>query len=88
MTDFEIELRDKLIAHLNLEDVDTEEFTSSTPLFGEGGLELDSIDAIEIEVMVQKEYGVDILPSDRSRSTFGSLGNLADFIQRKRAEKG
>lgn len=88
MTEFEIELRDKLVAHLNLEDLDLDDFTRETSLFGEGGLELDSIDAIEIEVMVQKEYGVDILPSERSRSTFGSLGTLADFIQRRMAEKG
>jgi len=87
MTEFEIELRGKLISHLNLEDVDLEAFDSDTPLFGDGGLELDSIDAIEIEVMVQKEYGVDILPSERSRSTFGSLGNLAGFIQTRMAEK-
>jgi acyl carrier protein len=87
MTDFEIELRDKLIAHLKLEDIDPDTFTGDTPLFGEGGLELDSIDAIEIEVMVQKEYGVDILPSERSRSTFGSLGSLAGFIQRRRSER-
>ncbi len=88
MTEFEIELRSKLITHLNLEDVEPDELVSDTSLFGEGGLELDSIDAIEIEVMVQKEYGVDILPSERSQSTFGSLGNLASFIQNKLGEKG
>ncbi len=82
MTEYEIELRDKLIKHLNLEDFDLEAITSDTFLFGEG-LELDSIDAIEIEVMIKAEYDVDILASERNRATFGTLGSLSRFIQQK-----
>jgi acyl carrier protein len=83
MTPFEIELRDKLIEQLGLEDVEPETFTSDIYLFGEG-LELDSVDAIEIEVMVKKEYGIDILTSERTESTFGTFGNLCHFIQKNR----
>jgi acyl carrier protein len=80
MTNFEIKLRDMLIDQLDLEDIDPEIITLDTYLFGEG-LELDSVDAIEIEVMVKKEYGIDILASERTSSTFGTFGTLCDFIQ-------
>lgn len=83
MTDFEIELRDKLIDHLNLEEIDLDSITSGTYLFGEG-FELDSIDAIEIEVMVKREYGIDIKAAERNKATFSTLGTLADFIQKNR----
>ena len=82
MTPFEVELRDKLINQLNLE-IDAEEIESETYLFGQG-LELDSIDAIEIEVMVKAEYGIDILQSERNQSTFGTLATLAAFIEHNR----
>lgn len=80
MTAFEIELRDKLIQQLGLE-ISPEDIESETYLFGQG-LELDSIDAIEIEVMVKAEYGIDILASERNQSTFGTLGTLAAFIEK------
>ena len=85
MTEFEVELRDKLIRQLGLEDIDPETITSDTYLFGEGqGLELDSVDAIEIEVLVKTEYGIEILASERTRATFGTFGSLAAFIQNNR----
>lgn len=81
MTEFEISFAEKLLKALNLdEDVEIDSITRDTPLFGDEGLELDSIDAIEIEVMVKQEFGIDILPAERTRSTFGSFGILADFV--------
>jgi acyl carrier protein len=80
MTEFEIELRDKLIARLGLADVDPAEITSQSRLFG-ADLGLDSIDALELEVMIQESWGIQIKASERTRSTFGSLGDLARFIQ-------
>ncbi|MCP4599030.1 MAG: acyl carrier protein [Proteobacteria bacterium] len=80
MTNFELELMNKLIAQLGLEEIVPETITRDTLLFGEG-LELDSIDAIEIEIMVKAEFGIEILPSERNRSTFGTFGNLSDFIE-------
>ncbi|HOX44325.1 MAG TPA: phosphopantetheine-binding protein [Myxococcota bacterium] len=80
MTDLEIELRDKLIARLDLKDVDPSQITSASRLFGED-LGLDSIDALELEVMIQEHWGIQIKASERNRSTFGTLGDLARFIQ-------
>jgi len=83
MTPFEEEFRDKLLEHLGLEDVVPGTITGDTYLFGEG-LELDSIDAIEIEVLIKKTYGINIQPSERSESTFGTFGKLTSFIQENR----
>ena len=76
---------DSVIKQLGLDDIDPETITSDTYLFGEGqGLELDSVDAIEIEVLVKTEYGIEILASERNRTTFGTFGSLAAFIQNNR----
>jgi acyl carrier protein len=80
MTDFEKELRDKIIERLGLGDVDRDALTSDTALFG-SGLELDSIDALEIEALIAEEYGITIIPAERSASTFANFGTLARFVQ-------
>jgi len=83
MTDFEIELRDKLIKHLNLHDIDPNTITRETRFFKEG-LGLDSIDALEIDYLVEKEYSIKILTSERNESTFANFGTFADFVQKNR----
>jgi acyl carrier protein len=83
MTDFENELKEKLINELKLFDIDKDTITRETRFFGEG-LGLDSIDALEIDYLVEKEYGIRILTSERSESTFSNFGSLADFIQKNR----
>jgi len=81
LTDFEIELRDKLINQLNLFDYDKDQITRETLFFGEEGLGLDSIDALEIDYMVEKEYKIKILQSERNESTFANFGTFSDFIK-------
>lgn len=82
MNDFEVEFKNRLITHLNMQDIDSDEITAESTLFGEGsGLELDSIDAIEIEVFLKQQYGIDIHPSERTRSIFGTIGSLAGFVK-------
>lgn len=83
MTEFEREILGKIIERLGLEDVDEDEVTSDTTLFGEG-LELDSIDALELEMMIASDYGIEIIPSERTASTFSTLGVLAGFILENR----
>jgi len=80
MTELETELRDKLIERLDLMDVDPGTVESDTPLFDEG-LGLDSIDALEIAMMVEEEYDIVIQTSERTRENFGTLGGLASFIK-------
>ena len=69
---------------LNLEDLELEAFGDDMPLFVEG-LGLDSLDAVELVILVQKHFGVEIQDMGESRAAFASVRTLADFIDRKRA---
>ena len=84
MSDFEIQLRDKLINQLNLHDIDPNSINRDTLFFGDADntLGLDSIDALEIDYMVEKEYGIKILQSERSEATFANFGIFADFVKK------
>jgi acyl carrier protein len=54
-------------------------------LFG-SGLGLDSVDALELVVALEKEYGISIASHEVDRSVFGSLASLAGFVERRVAE--
>jgi acyl carrier protein len=82
MSGFEIELRDKVLARLKLLDVDPATVTAETSFF-DGGLGLDSVDALEIAILIEEEYGIIIKVSERNESTFGTLGQLARFVQER-----
>ena len=85
MSEFERELLEKLIHHTNMQDVDLGAITGDSTLYGKDStFGLDSIDAIEIEVMIKQSYGIDVHPSERSEATFGTLGSLAQFIDKNR----
>ena len=54
---------------------------ADTPLFGNpAGLNLDSLDALEISVLIEEKYGIVIAVSEREASVFGTLGGLAGFV--------
>ena len=74
------ELKALLISELNLEDITPDEIDASAPLFRDG-LGLDSIDALELAVVLDKKYGIKIKSSDeRNKEIFSSLKALSDFI--------
>lgn len=78
------ELKTMLIEGLRLEEVTPEQIAPQAPLFGDG-LGLDSIDALEIGVMLDRQYGVKITASDeRNPQIFASLGALAEFVAANR----
>ena len=78
------ELKALLISELNLEDITPDDIDASAPLFREG-LGLDSIDALELAVILDKKYGIKIKSSDeRNKEIFSSLNALADFINDNR----
>lgn len=74
------DLRKKIISTLNLGGIDEASLGSDTPLFGDDGLGLDSVDALELVVMVENEYGISVSDKDSATTVFASLGTLADYI--------
>lgn len=78
------ELKAKIIESLKLQDVSPEQIGDDEPLFGTG-LGLDSIDALELVVMLEKEYGIVIKDIEEGRPAFKSARTLAEFINAKRS---
>ncbi|KAF5057126.1 Acyl-carrier protein [uncultured Desulfovibrio sp.] len=88
MTKNEMEsaLKAAIIDGLRLEDVTVEDIDSSAPLFGDSGLMLDSLDAVELVVVVEKHFGVAIADAEEARKAFTSVSGLADFICARKAQ--
>jgi len=80
----EAELKSMLVAELKLEDVDPAAINDEDPLFGEG-LGLDSLDAVELVVLLQKHYQIEIKDMDEGRKAFASIKSLADFVRSHRS---
>jgi len=76
----EEKLKIQLIQQLNLAEIKPENIVSDAPLFGDGGLGLDSIDALEIIVLIEKNYGLKIVNSEKVKEIFYSVRTLADHI--------
>ena len=77
-------LKELIIRTLRLEDVSPEDVVASEPLFGEG-LGLDSIDALELVVAIEREYQVEIPDAEVGRRAFASIKALAAFVLEKGA---
>lgn len=74
------ELKNEIISALNLEDVRPEDIDPSAPLFGDAGLGLDSIDALELIVLMEKKYGIKLDNPAQGREIFTSLDTMAGYI--------
>lgn len=77
------ELKKEIVQQLNLEEVEPSSINDDAPLFIEG-LGLDSIDALELIVLLQKKYGIKIANAEESKDIFYSVKTMAAFIQAKR----
>lgn len=75
-----------LVEVLNLEDMSPDELDPQEPLFGDDGLGLDSIDALEIALAVAEEHGIEMKAEDEStRQAFASLRSLNAFIEQHKS---
>lgn len=80
------ELKQKLIDILNLSDVQPEDFDEHAQLVG-GELGIDSIDVLEMVVMVEKDYGIVINNQEVGQKVFASLASLVEYIQENAPDK-
>jgi acyl carrier protein len=79
-----VRLKHLIVTALKLEDITPEQISDTEPLIG-AGLNLDSIDALELVVQLEKEFGIKISNSEESRSALASVASLARFV-RERAD--
>jgi acyl carrier protein len=82
MEELKDRIRKLIVEKLRLENVKPEEIQDEMPLFGEG-LGLDSIDALELVVALEKEFGIKITDEEVGVKVFQNLNALAAFIQEK-----
>lgn len=81
MSSLKENLKVQIIEQLNLEDLAPADIVDDAPLFGDDGLGLDSIDALEFIVLLDSEYGIKIEDPAGAREIFHSLNSLAAFIE-------
>jgi len=80
------ELKTKIIEALNLEDLTIDDIDTDAPLFGDEGLGLDSIDALELIVLLEKNYGIKITDPKQGKEIFQSVGVMAKYIEANRTK--
>ncbi len=85
MEDLILEIKKEVIEVLNL-DLTPDDIEPDAPLFGADGLGLDSIDALELIVMLEKKYGIKLKNPQEGKSVFKSVNYMAEFIQANRTK--
>lgn len=83
MEELILEFKKRLIEELNLEDLNPEDIDNDAPLFGEG-LGLDSIDALEILLILERKYGIKLRNSADAKAIFKSVRTIAEYIRDNR----
>lgn len=79
------DLKVKIIEGLNLEDITPDEIEDEMALFGDDGLGLDSVDAIELTLVLEKEFGVKITNMAEAESIFASCSSLTAYINEQKS---
>ena len=86
MTDID-SLKKLIIEELNLEEVDEDSITAESPIFGKNtGLGLDSLDAVELVVILKRAYGITIKDLEEGKKIFASVGSLLNFVNECKSE--
>ena len=81
MEDLIQQLKEQIIDALNLEEMTPDEIDANAPLFGDG-LGLDSIDALELIVLLEKQYGIKLANPAEGKAIFKSVASIADYVSK------
>jgi acyl carrier protein len=85
MEELILELKTKIIEVLNLEEMTPDDLDADSPLFGDG-LGLDSIDTLELIVMIEKNYGIKLASPAEGRAIFKSIRSIAEYVNEHRTK--
>ncbi len=85
MEALKLELKERIIDALNLEDITPADIQDNDPLFGDG-LGLDSIDALELIVLLDKEYGIKLADPKLGKEIFQSIETMAQYVATNRTK--
>jgi len=85
MDELIVTLKEEIIDVLNLDGITPDQIDTDAPLFGEG-LGLDSIDALEIIVLLEKNWGVKMENPNEAKAIFSSVRSIADYVSKKRTK--
>ena len=77
------DIKKNLASSLNIQAEDLDFADENTPLFEEDGLGLDSVDALELIVMLENKYKISVDDKDEAKKIFATMGALADYILAK-----
>ena len=86
-SDLKHEIKKLLVSELNLSGRDPASIEDEAPLFGSDGLGLDSLDALQIAMLVEEKFGVRVPEGDEARPIFRSVSSLSEFIGKERDAK-
>jgi acyl carrier protein len=78
------QLKEQIIDVLNLEEMTPNDIDDQASLFGEDGIGLDSIDALELIVLLEKEYGIRLANPSEGKAIFKNVATIADFVSKNR----
>lgn len=80
------ELKLKVIDALNLDGMTPEDIDDNAPLFGDEGLGLDSIDVLELIVLLEKNYGIRLASPAQGKEVFQSVAIMAAYVEKNRTK--
>ncbi len=86
MEELTLKLKEQIIEALNLEGMSPEDIDVKAPLFGDAGIGLDSIDALEIIVLLEKNYGIRLQNAAEGKAIFTSIENIAKYVNEHRTK--
>ncbi len=80
LADVKTQLKQLLVENLSLEDLKPEQIADDADLFGDHGIGLDSLDGVEVVVILHRTFGLDVKAMQKGRDVFRSINTLAPYV--------